>query len=401
MHRSTKVLIAIWLVIIAFAAFLIAGLIASLRSAEQRIRDQTLSYARVVEQHASAAFDRANIALRSSIDHLHPAELITGRHLSDKRRKEIENLLLSHQQRTAGIVAMALADAQGNVIAHSLGTPVKVSIGDRNYFQTLKQRPSSILVISEVVFGRTSNIWGIQVARRINFPDGSFGGTIVASLGLAETFTNFYSTLSLGRDGLIAINAREGGLLVSYPVIEGQLGRLGTANGFGAHIPSGEFEGVTTVRSQTDDIERVLGFRQLQNFPVLVTVGYSREDALSVWRMERTAVAVAVLLAIFAGAYITLAIRRIERAEEALRVALEDQATHDVLTGLPNRRFAYAWLPYALSSARRENRRVAVLFVDLDNFKEVNDRWGHEAGDLVLKAAQSVPISGTFGHFAR
>ena len=385
MDRSAKILIAIWLVIAVFAAFMITDLMASRQLTEQRIRGQALSYARVVEQHASAALDRANIALANSMDYLRPADLTRGKRPTAARKQEIQDLLLGQQQRTAGIGAMALADAEGNILANSLGNSANANLGDREYFQTLKSRALGDPVISETVYGRGSDKWGIQVARRISLPDGSFGGMVVASLGLAETFTDFYSTLALGRDALVAISDREGRLLVRYPVIEELLGKSTLVPGTGAQMLSRGSEGVTTARSSLDNIERVLGFRQLQNFPVLVTVGYSLEDALSVWEMERNSVAAAVALAIIAGGYISFAIRRSRSADEALRVALEDQATHDVLTGLPNRRFAFAWLPYALSSARREDAKVAVLYVDLDGFKEVNDRFGHEAGDLVLK----------------
>jgi diguanylate cyclase (GGDEF)-like protein/PAS domain S-box-containing protein len=60
-------------------------------------------------------------------------------------------------------------------------------------------------------------------------------------------------------------------------------------------------------------------------------------------------------------------------------------ATHDELTGLPNRTLFGGLLQRAIDTAKRHDRRCAVLFVDLDRFKIVNDSLGHEAGDLLLK----------------
>ena len=59
-------------------------------------------------------------------------------------------------------------------------------------------------------------------------------------------------------------------------------------------------------------------------------------------------------------------------------------ASHDEVTGLPNRSLFMDRLAVALRQAMRERTRVAVLFIDLDGFQPVNDRLGHEAGDMVL-----------------
>jgi len=83
------------------------------------------------------------------------------------------------------------------------------------------------------------------------------------------------------------------------------------------------------------------------------------------------------------GNYIDITVRKL------LEQQLERQAFYDALTGLPNRLLFIDRLEHALDGARRRAEPVALMFLDLDGFKAVNDRFGHARGDEALAAVAS------------
>jgi diguanylate cyclase (GGDEF)-like protein len=87
---------------------------------------------------------------------------------------------------------------------------------------------------------------------------------------------------------------------------------------------------------------------------------------------------IAVLAALFA------AFRRVQKREREALKRVEWLAHYDLVTGLPNRALLADRLAQETSRARRNEQRFAVLLFDLDGFKDVNDTWGHAAGDRVL-----------------
>ena len=78
-----------------------------------------------------------------------------------------------------------------------------------------------------------------------------------------------------------------------------------------------------------------------------------------------------------------------------LQAELAHQATHDALTGLPNRTLMLRTLAEALDRGRYHHQQVAVLFLDLDRLKDVNDNSGHDVGDLLLASVASRLASAT------
>jgi diguanylate cyclase (GGDEF)-like protein len=82
----------------------------------------------------------------------------------------------------------------------------------------------------------------------------------------------------------------------------------------------------------------------------------------------------------------TLEARKLAEQVQTAKVELDHLAHHDVLTGLPNRILLYDRLALAIALARRSGKQLAVMFMDLDRFKHINDSLGHTVGDQLLQS---------------
>ena len=115
---------------------------------------------------------------------------------------------------------------------------------------------------------------------------------------------------------------------------------------------------------------------------------FRRRDGSEMWGMEtvRAIRDEAGEPLVFQGTLVDFTdYKRAEDARTALTLELAHQAQHDALTGLPNRLLFQDRLGQALAQASRKGAQVAVLYMDLDRFKHINDTLGHSVGDALLR----------------
>jgi two-component system cell cycle response regulator len=143
-------------------------------------------------------------------------------------------------------------------------------------------------------------------------------------------------------------------------------------------------------------LERLKADDQTASIPVLLLTAHANTDVDVVRGVE--AGAVDHLAKPFSGPVLSAKVRALVargRSERALARKLhsaERRATIDALTGLFNRRHFEARFREESAHVRRHSRPLALLFVDLDHFKSINDTFGHEEGDRVLRhVADAIP----------
>ena len=135
---------------------------------------------------------------------------------------------------------------------------------------------------------------------------------------------------------------------------------------------------LSRIQSVTQDIPViVLSNHDDESFAVK-TVQMGAQDYLVKERVDRNVLARAIRYAIERHQMI----KKLEQAQGELQKI----ARYDSLTGLSNRNFFYEQLDKLIERVRRENKLMAVMFLDLDNFKPVNDEHGHSVGDLLLQS---------------
>jgi len=127
-----------------------------------------------------------------------------------------------------------------------------------------------------------------------------------------------------------------------------------------------------------------------ENFPHFVETGYIGNIDLEFLRKDGSVLPVAVSASAAwddAGEFLMSRSTVFDATERRkLELELMRQASTDPLTGIGNRRHFFELAEHELARCRRERSALSLLLIDIDEFKSINDRWGHDTGDAVLKS---------------
>lgn len=303
---------------------------------------------------------------------------------------DLSHWVRQHVIREDMFTIISVVNEHGDIIASSQDTSPTVNYADRDFFLAQRSNTQDTLFISRPVLGRVSGEWRVPLSLRISRPDGSFGGVVVLAIDPAY-LTNFYRQANLGAHGLLEVTGLDGytrGRKVGHQTSFDQDARTLPWLTRRAVDPAGNF----IDDGQLDGITRIISYRTLADYPLMAVVGTAYDEAVAAARHRRsgyllTAGAISLLILCFAAG-MTLAMARqraITLALQTSKAQLVHAARHDPLTGLPNRILFQERCLRALEAARRHGDLVAILYLDLDGFKAVNDRYGHAIGDDLLR----------------
>jgi len=292
------------------------------------------------------------------------------------------------------LFAVSIVDREGNIIA-STRRPMEGSVAAEDYFKSLRQDNGDTLAIGRPSPGATANR-KLQFARALRAPDGTFSGIVMVSVD-ASFFVSGYEPGKLGNQGLLGLVGTDGVFRVRR---SGDVLFSGDKVDYAGLVPQegedAEDVPVVTTASSWDGVRRYTIARQLYEFPLAVVVGLGEGEQLAAARAkvdeyrQRAALASALVL-VLGGALWRLSwqLAQSRRREAQAKIAHAEQveylAYHDALTSLPNRSLFSKLLGQFIAQAQRHGKLLAVAFLDLDRFKQINDTLGHEAGDQLLQ----------------
>lgn len=352
-----------------------------------RVREQNMFIARLVAYHT---IDTMN-SIHQVLNTIHNALELT---LDDKHSDHaahdyiIESLLEQSRKFSPFITNLVISDATGTPL-HWLGKAKPYEIMDEDYIRKhVRKVQETDLYISGILSGDKDNtkpFFGFSVGFRDNTGRLQY---IYTALIDYDFFTEDFAKLGIPEGTTIALGSSNGHILMRLPrptfllKDHAPLVRLWNSN---------RTQGTASLVSPFDNIRRETVFTRVGNYPFMAFASTSDKVILKEWKIYFwTMLSGGVLLLLFFGHAYYIFFRH-QRQAILYQNLLEEQAMLDPLTRLPNRRRFFPIMEREFGLARRHSRTLALLLIDIDHFKRINDRHGHERGDVVLvKVAETL-----------
>ena len=483
------------------------------RNHRQRAESEAQNFAKLLEHNVADGIDKINLTLNVVTDEISRQQQAGG-----MDEQALRHFIARLHSRIPDAGSIRVIDGRGIVVQGS-GTTLaeRVDVSDREYFKSLRDQKRGDIYVSGPMIGRSSQEWIMIFSRRIDRPDGSFGGVVNVSLPL-EQVRWMFSTIGVGQRGIIALRNQELGIIVRHP---GGSDDTPVSSHQTLPPPWRTFldeklkHGVFSARSAEDGGERITAVQRVGDYPLYLSVELAVDDFVGNWWHALYASLVSLLIFFLVTAWMSVQLSFSWRKQMALIEQLDDNqrifrslaamsadwfweqdahfrfvdvsgdlvrkygispegingktrwelggetsedvwlmhrslleaheafhefeycfidetgkrrcisvsgepifdtdgnfsgyrgvgrdltekreyeeriermAQFDGLTGLPNRALTYDRLLQIISMAKRERREFALLYFDLDKFKPVNDRHGHNAGDQLLQMVAS------------
>ncbi|MEK9968172.1 MAG: PAS-domain containing protein [Ferrovibrio sp.] len=255
------------------------------------------SLANLLEEHTSRSFGAVDIFL------LNFAETLSG--MAGTSQVGSLSALRERMNARLGelpqVRAYIVLDESGTSILDSATVvPRRFNGADREYFRIHAEHPHAGLFVGEPIQSRINGKWGISVSRRYNKPDGSFGGIISVSVE-PEYFLAFFRDAAIGEGNSLTLYHTSGTRIARIPEVGPGIGTSAANLAMFKPPYSEQARSDLLTAGGLDGILRYLAVNRVSGYPLVVSVGLSRDNILSTWKGNLVFSVVALLLATTAG----------------------------------------------------------------------------------------------------
>ena len=290
------------------------------QQALDRAVQQATSYSRAFEEHivrTIRGLDQIVLFLKYRVE-------------QDGWNLDVPRLIAEKRFEWQPFVQLGVANASGDVVANNIVPFVKANVRDRDHFVVHQASDTKKLFISRPVVARVSGKWSIQLSRRINNPDGSFGGIALSSID-PYYLADFYKLVNLGKHSSISLIGRDGFVRVWQVDTTLGVGEDLRQNPLMEVVVAGG-AGTYTVQSPIDGIRRIYCYRELSEYPLMVAVGVSEEQIFLDLNQRLVAYywfagAMSVVVCLFVGVALLIISRR---RQSEIQVVLREIAENAV-----------------------------------------------------------------------
>lgn len=391
--RQWLVLGGIWLL---FGAAIGLNLYTDYNSTESNERERLTGLSRVVDENIQVQLGATHEALKSI-----RADLALLK--AQRDNKSLINLRLKAMtDAMVGVRSLFILDANGVVTASSRADLLGKGFHSREYFRDPLKDPNPDRLFLSHPFRSSLGDITMTLTKTLQSQDGGFNGVIVAALDPAYFGTMLNSAL-YAPDMRATLFDGDGDVFVSTPS-RGNPGQLMNASGglLAQHLATGEDSSVLKGWVFASDEPRLSGFRTNRfntpplDRPLIVALDRDEQSVFSEWRKgcyAQAAVSLGLLLISVIG--VVLFQRRLhafdvlvsgqDLARQKSELRINELAFNDQLTGLANRTLLLDRLNHAFVASSRSGEHGALMLIDVDDFKTLNETLGHGKGDLLLK----------------
>jgi diguanylate cyclase (GGDEF)-like protein len=224
------------------------------------------------------------------------------------------------------ILAITVTDARGRLVYANSAVPARLDLSGRDYVRYHLEGHGDSLFVSRPLVGQVSNAWLVQFSRPVHDAQGRLDGVISASVS-PSYFKRFYADIDLGPRTSISLVRRDGTVITRTSRLPygDAMGKILSGSPYQGERADGATDGIFRRASRVDNIDRYYAWRDLPDYPLLVTVGQAVTDANARYARQeeslmRAAAVVSVLVALIGWVALVAADHR-RRATRALAEA--------------------------------------------------------------------------------